>query len=264
MRRLLPLILLASACGGAETSELTFPAGELTEFILRLNHGAVIVRNPRGDEKPDLCVVRVTESGGAEVLGAKERFNVSVTKARLRMRQRRNEADLRLELLVILPKGVNVDVVLNDGGVRLEGSFGLASVTCKQGDVIADPLRIAGGSLKTLNGKVRLVLTESKLESDLTCETIEGEIFLQIPLAFRGPVHLYSANSKLDYGDKPKMQLTIDPDRKNARGFAGKQMTTEELEAAHKSGRWPPGIWGKSGKGKVAFRQVAATDKTTR
>ena len=241
---------------------MTFAGGELKEFILRITHGSVVVRNPQGDEKPDLCVVRVTETGTSKPLGAKERFNVSATKERLRLRHRRNEPKLRLEVLVIVPKGVNVDVGVRDGGIRLEGKFGLATATCTSGDVIADPLWAVGGSLKTLEGKVKVVLKESTLESNLSCETIEGEVALHIPLALRGPVHLYSGSSEIDYGEEPKMVLRLDPERKNARGVAGPLMTQDQVEVAKRSGRWPPGVWAKSGKGKVIFRQDGEPAKT--
>jgi len=271
MHRLLPMTLLpvivgvgacAGGCTGAETSELTFPAGQLTEFILRINHGAVVVRNPVKGEKPDACVVRVTESGGAETLGAKERFNASVTGARIRLRQRRNEKHLRLDLVVIVPKGVNVDVVVNEGGIRLEGTFGLTRATCKNGDVIADPLQTAGGALKTLNGDVRIVLTGPKIEADLKCETVTGDVSLSIPLAFRGPINLRSGSARIDYGDKPKMLLKLSADRRSARGFAGNRMSEAELDAANESGRWPPGIWGNAGKGRVVFRQEESPGKS--
>ena len=256
MRRLLPVILLASACGGTETSEMTFPAGELKEFILRVDHGAVVVRNPQGDEKRDTCVVRVTESGTPKALGAKERFNASVTKERLRLRQRRREEKLRLELLVIVPKGVNIDIVVRDGGVRLEGEYGLATVTCTAGDVVADPLKAVGGTLKTREGNVMVVLESEQLESNLACETIEGAVSLHIPIGLHGPVHLFSGSAEIDYGKEPRMLLKLDPDRKNARGIAGRLMTQDEIEVANRTGRWPPGVWAKTGKGKVVFRQT--------
>jgi len=252
MRRLLvPLGLLLGSCNADETSEITFPAGQLTEFILRLNHGAVIVRNPIGDEKPDLCVVRVKESGVSKPLGAKERFNANVTKERVRLRHRRNEPGLRLDTLVIVPKDVNIDIVINEGGIRAEGTFGLMSLTCKDGDVIADPVRTAGGALKTLRGNVTLVLENPKIESNLTCETLEGDASLRIPLAYLGPIILESASAQLDFGKDPKMLFLLNPDKTSARRL----MSPEQREKAKLSGRTSAGIWGKTSKGKVVLRQ---------
>jgi hypothetical protein len=255
MRRLLLVLLLpVSACAGEKPSEMSFPAAELKDFILRINHGPVIVRNHRKGEKSDVCVLRLKESGGKEVLGADKRFNASVTKKRVRLQQRRNEPGLRLEIELVVPKGIDLDVNVREGGIRLEGEFGMVKATCTDGDVVADPVRVAGGTLKTFTGAAKLVLGKGALRADLSCETMEGEATVRLADDFRGPIHLLSGVGKIDYGKNPKVRLRIDAEKKHALGFAGRRMTAEEQTAAAQGGKTPPGVWGKSQKGKVVFR----------
>jgi len=254
MHRLPVLFLLVAACSGEEVSELTYPAGKLKEFILRVNHGAIVVRHPRGDEKKNVCRVIMAESGGEEVLGAKDRLNPQVTEERIRLRQRRNEPGLRLDIEVVVPEGIGVDIVVREGGIRLEGSFGAASATCTTGDVHIDAQHLDRGAFKTRIGSVKLELAKPNILRDVVCETVEGDVFVRIPAGYRGPITLRSRTGALDFGQNPPVAFLLDADKQSARAFAGTPMSADERVEAEKTNKWPAGIWGKTGKGKVTFR----------
>jgi len=254
MRRLASLLLLAAACNGTESSQLDFPAGELQDFILRFNRGSITVRNPEEGEKADVCVVKVKESGGAETLGAAARFNVNATKKRLRLGQRRNEAELRLDVEVVLPAGTHLDLVLREGPIRVRGKFGRVSATTSAGDVAADLAQCAAATIKAAEGDVDLVLGSARIEGDATCETLAGNASLRIAPGFRGPVQLYSGSAEIDLGEAPVVEFLVDPDKKSARAFAGTPMTKEEVEKARKENRWPAGLWAKTQRGRASFR----------
>ncbi len=254
MQRLPALFLLLAACTGEETSELTYPAGKLQDFILRINHGAVVVRHPRGEEKRDVCRLVLKESGGEKVLGAEARFNPQITDERIRLRQRRNEPGLRLDIEVVVPEGIDIDIVVREGGIRLEGSFGTAKATCTSGDIYVDAANLKGGAFKTNAGSVTLELAKPKIERDVQCESIDGNVSLRLPAGYRGPIRLLSGTSEFDFGPNPPVAFLLDSDKRSARAFAGTPMSSEARVEAVKTNKWPPGVWGKTTKGKITFR----------
>ncbi|MHC4938192.1 MAG: DUF4097 family beta strand repeat-containing protein [Planctomycetota bacterium] len=254
MRRLLPLLLLATACNGAESSELSFPAAELEDFILRFNRGSITVRHPTAKEKADVCLVKVKESGGEKTLAAKDRFNVAITTKRIRMRQRRNEPKLNLEIEVVLPQGVHLDLVLREGSIAVAGAFGRIAATTTSGSVTATLESCEGAALKSSTGDVAFSLAKPVIKDDVTCETLDGDCAVTLPAGYRGPINLYSGTSSIDLGETPADAFLLDAEKKSARAFAGTKMGEEELAKAKKENRWPPGVWGKTQKGKVTFR----------
>ena len=254
MQRLPVLFLLLAACSGEETSELTYPAAKLKDFILRINHGAVVVRHPRGEEKKDVCRLILKESGGEKVLGAKARFNPQVTDERIRLRQRRNEPGLRLDIEVVVPEGIDIDIVVREGGIRLEGNFGAAKANCTNGDIHVDAGNLKSGTFKTNAGSVTLELKKPKIEGDVVCESVEGNVSLRLPAGYRGPIRLLSASSEFDFGASPPVAFLLDSDKQSARAFAGTPMSSEARVKAEKTNKWPPGAWAKTSKGKITFR----------
>ncbi|MHC4847191.1 MAG: DUF4097 family beta strand repeat-containing protein [Planctomycetota bacterium] len=254
MRRLVCLLLFAAACSGSESSELSFPAGELEDFILRFQRGSITVRHPTGNEDPKTCLVKVEESGGAETLTAEARFNAAVTKRRVRLRQRRNEPKLSLKVEVVVPKGVHLDLVLREGSISIDGSFGRVAATTTTGAITANLASCEAATVKASSGDVELSLGKSTIKGNVTCETLSGDCTVTIPAGLRGPINLYSETAQIDLGKQPKVAFLLDPERKSARAFAGTKMSPEELAQAKKENRWPPGIWGKTQSGKVTFR----------
>lgn len=254
MRRILPLLVLAIACNDTLDSKLSYPAESLREVILRVNIGSVRVRHHAAGEDAKKLLLLMKESGGAEALGADKRLQVTQTEGRIRFRPRRNEKDLRLDIVLVVPKGITVDLVLRDGNVHIEGEFATLSAIVTNGNIMAVVGACDGAVLKSLVGDVSMRLLKPKLLRDVTCETLTGSVSLEIPLGFRGPINLESAAAKLDFGESPKVGLLVDASRTSARGFAGTPMTQEELVEANKSQRWPPGVRAKAQTGTVSFR----------
>lgn len=254
MRRLASLLLLAAACNGTQSSELSFPAGELEDFILRFERGSVTVRHPATGENADACLVKVKESGGEKALGAEARFNVAATNKRVRLAQRRNEKGLRLDVEVVVPEGANLDLVLRDGAITIRGGYGSVAATTTKGDVTADLAQCDSAAIKSAEGDVTLDLHSPRVKGDVTCETLAGDARLKIAPGFRGPVQLYSGSAEIDLGSAPAVRFLVDPEKKSARAFAGTPMSKEELEQARKENRWPPGLWAKTQNGRAVFR----------
>ena len=254
MRRLVWLLVLAAACNGTQNSELTFPAGKLEDFILHINRGSIRVRHATGDEKADVCLIKLTESGGEKTLGAAKRLSPATTERRIRLRQRRNERDLRLDIEVVVPKGVNLDLVVREGSIRLAGTYGRVAVVTTTGGVVAQLERCAALTVKALDGDLSVAVKSGRLEGDLRCETTRGDCSLTIGPDYRGPIQLFSGSAKIDLGDAPAATFRLGAEKKSARAFAGTPMSAEERVQAEKENRWPPGIWVKTQDGAVTFR----------
>lgn len=253
MRRALLLIAtFLASCAETHESELRLSADKLKEFILHANAGSISVRNaPVGTSE---CILKLKESGGEEGLGAEKRFQVSRTDARIRLNTRQGEEGLRLDVELLVPKGITIEAVLRTGDITLDGSFATVAATTTTGNVSAKLSACEGVSLKSRTGNVKLETDERAPKKDIRCETITGDVWVGIAGGFRGPIQLNSGSAKFDFGKELKVSLLVDPDRKSARGFAGTPMTPDELAEAHKTGVWPPGVWGVTKTGTVAFR----------
>jgi hypothetical protein len=254
MRRIMPILLLAIACNDTHESRLSFPVKSINEVILHANTGSIHVRHPAKGEDAKVLLLLVKESGGKSSLGAKKRIQVTQTKKRIRMRPRRNEEGLRLDLELVVPKGLTIDIVLRDGDVRIEGEFATVAATVTNGNINATLNACDGAVVRSRVGDVTVKLLKPKLKRDVRCETLTGNASLEIPSGFRGPINLESASAKLDLGDAPKVALLVDASRTSARGFAGTPMTSDERVEAEKTRRWPPGVRAKSQTGTVLFR----------
>ena len=253
MRRVLPLIaLLIASCSETKESELRIPADKLKEFILHANVGSISVRNAKVGSTE--CVLKLKESGGKSALGAEKRFQVSRTDERVRLNTRQGEEGLRLDIELTVPNGITIEAVLRTGDIDIDGSFAVVAATTTTGNIKAKLAACAGASVKSRTGNVSLTVAERKPKSDVRAETITGDVSLTIAGGFRGPVQLNSGSAKFDFGEEMKMSLLVGPDRKSARGFAGTPMGEDELAKAHKTGVWPPGVWGVTKTGTVTFR----------
>ncbi|MEM8884710.1 MAG: hypothetical protein AAGD14_11620 [Planctomycetota bacterium] len=246
-------LVLVTGCTEAATSELTFPAAQVEDVILHFNHGSITVRHARDGEKNDVCILRVTESG-TEALGAEKRFAPNVSEKRIRLRQRRNEEKLKLDVELVVPAGVDLDLVLREGPIKVDGTYGRVGVTTTKGDVTANFARCEGATLKSLEGKVHLTLESGRLTHDVVCESTRGDVSLNVPTGFRGPVQLFSGAAKLKLPERPTFQLLVDAGRKSARGFAGSPLDEEEKRKGMSENKWPASIFGKSPQGTVELR----------
>jgi len=253
MRRALVLLLLA-ACNGEHESEMRFPAGGLEEFVLRFQRGSIAVRHPKDGEDAGTCVVKVVERGGAEALGAEKRFSATATDKRIVIDQRRNEEGLRLDVEVVVPRGVDIDLVLREGPVTVEGAYGRVAATTTTGDVAAALESCAGAKVKAAEGDVSITLRKPGIESGVTCETLAGDAALTVPAGFRGPVQVYSGSARLDLGKDPAIEFFVDPAKQSARGFAGTPLTGDEKRRMREEGWQPPAVWARTQDGVAAFR----------
>ncbi len=254
MRRFLPILLLSIACNDTLDSKLTFSGGSIQEVVLHANFGSIHVRHAAKGEDAASVLLLMKESGGAETLGAEKRLQVTQTNRRLRIQQRRNENGLRLDMELVVPKGVTVDIVLRDGNVRIEGEFTTVAVVVTNGNIEANLGTSGGVKLQARVGDVSLQLRKSTPTRGIICETLSGNVSIELPPSFRGPINLSSAAKKLDFGNAPKVAFMVDADRTSARGLAGTPMSADERVAAEKFKRWPPGVRGKTQTGTMKFR----------
>ena len=113
---------------------------------------------------------------------------------------------------------------------------------------------VLGAGYATRLYPLTLELAKPKLERDVQCESIDGNVSLRLPAGYRGPIRLLSGTSEFDFGPNPLVAFLLDSDKRSARAFAGTPMSSEARVEAAKTNKWPPGVWGKTAKGKITFR----------
>ncbi|MCU0636566.1 MAG: DUF4097 family beta strand repeat-containing protein [Gemmatimonadaceae bacterium] len=123
--------------------------------------------------------------------------------------------DVSVEFVVKVPDGVHVDVGTVNGGVEIQGVGGDVVARTVNGDVEGGS---TGGPVRarTVNGSVRVRMSTVGTANDLSYETVNGSVTVELPASLGASVDLSTVNGRVSSDFPMTVSGTVSPRRVRA------------------------------------------------
>lgn len=149
----------------------------------------------RGD--PDDVRFEVVRSGNDVVICAL--WSESATcdgDGAMRGRNRSNNNDTNVEFIVRLPRGVRVDTRTVNGGITIDRAGAEVLARTVNGSINANTLR-GPVSATTVNGSIRVRMESLAGSGDLSYETVNGSVHLELPEGLGAELDVSTVNGSI-------------------------------------------------------------------
>jgi hypothetical protein len=149
----------------------------------------------RGD--PDDVRIEMVRSGNDVVICALWSEGSSCSgDGEVRGRQRTNNTDTSVEFRVILPRGVRLDTRTVNGGITIDRAGSEVIANTVNGSITANSLR-GPVNAKTVNGAIRVRMESLAGVGDLSYETVNGSVRLELPDALSADLDVSTVNGSI-------------------------------------------------------------------
>lgn len=169
-----------SALPAGATLELSDVSGDI-DVSLAADGAADVRAVVRGRDAAKVRVVKHTEDAGLVVcvLFADDRDEDCRLGHVTHHQKAHDDADVRVDLVARLPRGVKLVAETMNGAVRARGLESDVHAESMNGDI--DVSTTGGASLRTMNGAITVRLPE-KLDADVEASTMNGRIAASFPM----------------------------------------------------------------------------------
>lgn len=149
----------------------------------------------RGD--PDEVRFEVVRSGNDVVICALWNESASCDeRGEVRGRHRNNNNDTSVEFTVRLPRGVRVDTRTVNGGITIDRAGAEVVARTVNGSITANTLR-GPVSANTVNGSIRVRMESLAGSGDLSYETVNGSVHLELPDGLGADLDVSTVNGSI-------------------------------------------------------------------
>jgi hypothetical protein len=249
VRALLPLVLLAAACGRESHETVLDDAAVMgrARVLLVAGHRAT-VRVGNGPQGRIEAAIRYDGSRLERPVTITGKGGVVVVALAQALVGREGT-----ELRVTAPPGLELQVE-GQAGIEVSGSWERLVARTTGGAITAHVDRASSGALESATGAVEFVAREAGPVGDFTAKSVGGDVALRLPAGWRGRLHLSTQTGTLDVPPQPNLRTLWDENGKSVLAFVGPPLSEEDRakELADKGS--PTAVWASSAKGTVAFR----------